>query len=89
MIRNLDVRHIIRRPYRKPRANKRRQTCRVAIRNRPTQASDCAALRNDASEHGDSEKRHLLNVVGLRIFGALVFLKTVWIAIIRLVFGGK
>jgi hypothetical protein len=77
VIRNLYIRHRIRRAHHKPRTDKRRQTRGVTAEHIAAQSRDGAALCEDAGEHGDGEEGHLLDVVGLGGFGALVFLEAV------------
>jgi hypothetical protein len=75
VVRNLHIRNRVRRAHHKPRADECRQARGVSADHIAAQSRNGAALRKDAGEHGDSKEGHLLDVVGLGGFGALVLLE--------------
>lgn len=75
VVRNLDVRNGVECPNCEPSRDECCQTCRIAGDDFPSKARCGGALSDDASQDGGGEERHLLDVVGLCIFGALILLE--------------
>jgi hypothetical protein len=79
MIADLHIRNSVRSPDRKPQPQERCQTRSITPHNLSAQSGSSCALGHEAGQHCNGKEGHLLDVVGLRGFGALVFLEAVMV----------
>jgi len=75
VVRNLNVGHSVQRSDQEPRPDEECEAGGVIADSLVAESSQRRAFSQKTGEHGDSEEWHLLLVVGLGIFGALVLLE--------------
>jgi hypothetical protein len=78
---NLHVRDSVRRPNDKPGCDECCQARRIPRHKFSSHSCCSGALGDDAGDDGNGEEGHLLDVVRLGVFGALVLLEAVYLLV--------